>query len=487
MKMKKIQVMLMILIITTNVLAGCGGAASQPQKEPEVQEQTESEAQAQPQTETEDQAEAEPQPQTEAETQADQADQADHAGQTIRTNRQLAPLSAHGRNLTGLMPAEKAETPSELSGEEVEKLDRAMRAYIPPADSLLINNAESFYYYEQMDKDEQAIYDALLMCATDPVSKDNIVLASVSVDPVSEEFMEKQFVAYYGLLYDHPELFWLYNSSESDISVAAPYEQPGNGNYLVYFYFDQPFEQFEEQMNEFNRAAEEFLDQIDLSASDAEVARQIHDKLIEEVRYNDAVMQDTSEAGFRSLAHTAYGALVQDNDGNANCAVCDGYSQAYVYLLEQAGINAAMIVGVAGGNADDTGGHAWTAVELDGEWYEVDATWDDMGSLDDAVESIREADSFSYNYYREALDDTEYRTKLEHYLCNITTPEIEHYVPDDYFNYVTADQLYVINLTDESVHVRASAQTAGYEIYGLLMDYAPVATGTLYSIRGYAK
>ena len=76
---------------------------------------------------------------------------------------------------------------------------------------------------------------------------------------------------------------------------------------------------------------------------------------------------------------------------------------------------------------------------------------------------------------------------MEHYLCNITTPEIEHYVPDDYFNYVTADQLYVINLTDESVHVRASAQTAGYEIYGLLMDYAPVATGTLYSIRGYAK
>ena len=385
------------------------------------------------------------------------------------------------------MPAEKAETPSELSGEEVEKLDRAMRAYIPPADSLLINNAESFYYYEQMDKDEQAIYDALLMCATDPVSKDNIVLASVSVDPVSEEFMEKQFIAYYGLLYDHPELFWLYNSSESDISVAAPYEQPGNGSYLVYFYFDQPFEQFEEQMNEFNRAAEEFLDQIDLSASDAEVARQIHDKLIEEVRYNDAVMQDASEAGFRSLAHTAYGALVQDNNGNANCAVCDGYSQAYVYLLEQAGINAAMIVGVAGGSADDTGGHAWTAVELDGEWYEVDATWDDMGSLDDAVESIREADSFSYNYYREALDDADYRTKLEHYLCNITTPEIEHYVPDDYYNYVTADQLYVINLTDESVHVRASAQTAGYEIYGLLMDHAPVATGTLYSIRGYAK
>jgi hypothetical protein len=293
----------------------------------------------------------------------------------------------------------------------------------------------------------------------------------------------KQFVAYYGLLYDHPELFWLYNASESDISLAAPYEQPGNGIYQVYFYFEEPFEQFEEQMTEFNQAAEDFLDQIDLTASDAEIAKQIHDKLIETVTYNNAVMLDTSEAGFSSLAHTAYGALVKDNNGNANCAVCDGYSQAYVYLLEQAGINAAMIVGVAGNTAGDTGGHAWTAVELDGEWYEVDATWDDMGSLDEAVESIRETDAFSYNYYREALDDPEYRAKLEHYLCNITTPEIEHFVPDDYFDYVTADQQYIINLTDESVHVRASNETQGYEFYGLIMNFAPLATGTLYSIR----
>lgn len=486
--MKKVQAMLMSVILAAYVLAGCGSTGAEAQKEPEAQAQAEAqaeaegqnEAEAEAQTETDGQSETEAEAQTEAVAQNEAPAQTD---QTLQTKRELAPLAAHGRTLTGLRPAEQAEAPSELSEEEVDKMDRAMRAYTPPADSLLINNAESFYYYEQMDKDEQAIYDALLMCATDPVSKENIVLATVSVDPTSDEFLMKQFVAYYGLLYDHPELFWLYNASESDISLAAPYEQPGNGIYQVYFYFEEPFEQFEEQMTEFNQAAEDFLDQIDLTASDAEIAKQIHDKLIETVTYNNAVMLDTSEAGFSSLAHTAYGALVKDNNGNANCAVCDGYSQAYVYLLEQAGINAAMIVGVAGNTAGDTGGHAWTAVELDGEWYEVDATWDDMGSLDEAVESIRETDAFSYNYYREALDDPEYRAKLEHYLCNITTPEIEHFVPDDYFDYVTADQQYIINLTDESVHVRASNETQGYEFYGLIMNFAPVATGTLYSIR----
>ena len=208
----------MSVILAAYVLAGCGSTGAEAQKEPEAQAQAEAqaeaegqnEAEAEAQTETDGQSETEAEAQTEAVAQNEAPAQTD---QTLQTKRELAPLAAHGRTLTGLRPAEQAEAPSELSEEEVDKMDRAMRAYTPPADSLLINNAESFYYYEQMDKDEQAIYDALLMCATDPVSKENIVLATVSVDPTSDEFLMKQFVAYYGLLYDHPELFWLYNAS----------------------------------------------------------------------------------------------------------------------------------------------------------------------------------------------------------------------------------------------------------------------------------
>ena len=53
-------------------------------------------------------------------------------------------------------------------------------------------------------------------------------------------------------------------------------------------------------------------------------------------------------------------------------AVCDGYSQAFQLCMELLGIPCVRIIGTANG-----GGHAWNAVQLEGEWYQVDVTWDD--------------------------------------------------------------------------------------------------------------
>ena len=50
--------------------------------------------------------------------------------------------------------------------------------------------------------------------------------------------------------------------------------------------------------------------------------------------------------------------------------VCDSYAKAYYLLLKEAGIGVDRI-----NNID----HAWNAVELGGEWYYVDCTWDDSG------------------------------------------------------------------------------------------------------------
>ena len=396
----------------------------------------------------------------------------------------LRPLAGiPGISIGGLRPAEQAEDPDELDEEEVDRLDRAMRAYTPPADTLLINKAETFYYYENMTKDEKALYDAMYMCASDPTAAENIAVAYVSVDPTAEEFRKIQTVAYWGLLYDHPELFWLYNGTEANMGYGVPYVQSGDGNYTVYYYFDEPFEDFSSIMTEFNKAADGFLSEIDLSQSEDVIAREIHDKLIGLVRYNSPVMESGSYSAYSNLAHTAYGALVADSDGNANCAVCDGYSQAYVYLLQQAGINAAVIVGLAGNDSADAGGHAWSVVELSGDWYEVDTTWDDAGSLDEQVEAIRDSDPMSYGYYREALSDPDYRRKLEHALCYLTTADIENYQPDEYYDYVTQDQKYVLRLQFSSIHERADESTSGYEDYGLLMRVAPIAQGVLFSNR----
>lgn len=50
---------------------------------------------------------------------------------------------------------------------------------------------------------------------------------------------------------------------------------------------------------------------------------------------------------------------------------CESYHRAYEMLLNKVGIDTGRITG---------NGHVWTAVKMDGEWYQVDTTWDDMGA-----------------------------------------------------------------------------------------------------------
>jgi len=88
--------------------------------------------------------------------------------------------------------------------------------------------------------------------------------------------------------------------------------------------------------------------------------------------------------------------------------VCDSYAKAYYLLLKEAGIGVDRI-----NNID----HAWNVVELGGEWYYVDCTWDDNGygmehhqycfvpeeilSVDHpfAYDSDYVCNSYRYNYY----------------------------------------------------------------------------------------
>lgn len=57
-------------------------------------------------------------------------------------------------------------------------------------------------------------------------------------------------------------------------------------------------------------------------------------------------------------------------------AVCGGYSQAFYYLATYAGLDSEFVLGDGIQNGNKVA-HAWNTVELDGDWYQVDVTWDD--------------------------------------------------------------------------------------------------------------
>ena len=72
--------------------------------------------------------------------------------------------------------------------------------------------------------------------------------------------------------------------------------------------------------------------------------------------------------------------------------VCAGYSKAYQYLMEKAGIPTTYISGVL--NSDEaqtrygTNAHAWNMVEIDGDHYYMDVTSGDVTQYGPHVISI---------------------------------------------------------------------------------------------------
>ena len=67
----------------------------------------------------------------------------------------------------------------------------------------------------------------------------------------------------------------------------------------------------------------------------------------------------------------SYGHYHADGVMCGGTGVCDSYAKAYLLLLNEAGIPADRITNVE---------HAWNAVQLGGEWYYADVTWDDAGN-----------------------------------------------------------------------------------------------------------
>ena len=132
---------------------------------------------------------------------------------------------------------------------------------------------------------------------------------------------------------------------------------------VKYRNFADTKEKFAAAKAEFNEAADKLLSGVrnEPSLSQAEKALLLHDRLAVLNEYDTC--EDRGETPAQS-SYSAYGALVKRK------SVCQGYALAYMYLLEQAGIDSYYC------NSYFLG-HAWNIVYIDGEAYHVDVTWDD--------------------------------------------------------------------------------------------------------------
>lgn len=87
----------------------------------------------------------------------------------------------------------------------------------------------------------------------------------------------------------------------------------------------------------------------------------IHDYIVDNYQYSTNITD---------ISHTPYSLLV-NGDG-----VCSAYAQSMDILLNMVDIDTLYVTGTAT-NSSGTENHAWNIVNIDGEYYNVDATWDD--------------------------------------------------------------------------------------------------------------
>lgn len=172
-------------------------------------------------------------------------------------------------------------------------------------------------------------------------------------EQIEQRCIEEAIEAYKN---DHPEVFWLsstfyYTYDWSDYSTTLQLE------------YSVSAEKLDEEKANFETALRKAVDSAPKNATDYDLELYVNNYIVDNCVYDKESAQANEIKGHEN---DAYGALV---DGKA---VCEGYSRAFQLLCNKLGIDCINISGNADGES-----HAWNNVKLDGEWYEVDVTWND--------------------------------------------------------------------------------------------------------------
>jgi len=111
-------------------------------------------------------------------------------------------------------------------------------------------------------------------------------------------------------------------------------------------------------MSGFNIYRDEFADK----NSDYGLTKAIHDYIVTELEYD---LKD--RPGSEDLDGAIYN----------KTATCGGYSAMFQFFAGIGGLEVEMVFGTSTNQVGMTENHAWNIVKLDGNWYNIDVTWND--------------------------------------------------------------------------------------------------------------
>lgn len=276
----------------------------------------------------------------------------------------MAPAQAAGAQeinisdkMGGLQPLIATEMSDEKAAELLQNVS-ATEYYATPQDRAYWNQFSNDYYYHYFLNDaEKAFWNALKeksfeMAVTtnyysyydDYVSPSNASL--VMYDPSISRNRMIEIVLMFE--YSNPQYYFLHNgfwfNSSSGALWLCTYEEFADGNAR-------------------QAATQQYLNRVELWLADIKSQVRPDEKI---KRAHDIMCQNTIYS-FDGLHQSSYSLVCQ------GVTVCAGYSKTTNLLLNAAGIESVVMLGPD---------HAWNAVQVHDNWYELDVTWDDADNSD---------------------------------------------------------------------------------------------------------
>lgn len=206
------------------------------------------------------------------------------------------------------------------------------------------SGTESGFYYENLDDTEKIAYE-LIMAEIENLPK------KIQIPNLDDEGLSDVFEA---LLYSNPTYFFLSDNCKIETNRL-------DKTYFVPGYSMTAFE-YVKEMTEIEEVKNEVFGELENIADDFEKERIIHDYVTEKCKYIEK-----TGGTYSSL----YGCLVMGESS------CEGYAKTMKYLLDECGIENYLATGTTQDENGETQGHAWNIVKIEGEYYHLDATWND--------------------------------------------------------------------------------------------------------------
>lgn len=219
------------------------------------------------------------------------------------------------------------------------------------------------YYYNHMNKQEQAAYHGILQ----------------GISGLADEFQipaldgETLYNVFFQLRLDHPEIFWATGYK------YRYYKESPNIVFVPEYLFDKG------KIKEHQKAMKSRVEKLVRPAKDMsewEKEKYVHDFICQNVHYDKLK---------KAYSHEIIGPLGQ------GVGVCEGIAKAVKVLLDALGVWC--VIAICGNNPEKgiKYRHTWNIVRIGGMYYHLDATFDNTLGNSDKVEDIR------YDYFN--LDD----------------------------------------------------------------------------------